>query len=162
MLRVLNRCPPKVLCGGRRISSSPRTRARSAIACGSGRRTFWCSCWSDGLTGASSLIGSTFRAAIRVALVADSALDCGIAFARVDHHFLLLALLVFHVQRVAVRRYQFDFYFVKFAVAGAGGRGVRQAVLVAQKRGDGLENSRNFAVELREPKIATGHASERL
>src|SRR5260370_38087713 len=49
---------------------------------------------------------------------------------------------------------------VKFSVAGAGGGGVRQAVLVAKKRGDALKNSRDFTVELREPGIAAGHVCE--
>src|ERR1700682_6513056 len=118
MLPGLNRCLPRVPCGKRRIFSSRPTPARSAIVCGSGKRKFWCNCWSGGSTDGSSSIASTLPAAIKSSSIANAALHCGISLACIDHHFLLLALLVLDVERTAIRRHQFDFYLVKFAVAG--------------------------------------------
>src|SRR5260370_9484920 len=89
--------------------------------------------------------------------IPHAALNRRISLARVHDDLLFLTLLVLNLQRAAVRRYQFHLHFVKLPVVCTGRWRVRQAVLVAQKRRDALENPRNFAIKLREPGAAAGH-----
>src|SRR5215468_7212787 len=93
-------------------------------------------------------------------LVAHATLDCGISLARVHDGLLLLVLLVGHHKRAAVGSHKFDFYFVESAVVRAGRWRIRDAVLVAKVRHDVVEDARNFAIELREPRISTRELSK--
>src|SRR6266481_6394304 len=122
------------------------------------RHTRWNCDWSSDVC-SSDLQGR--EAKTTTASISHAALDRRISFARVHHHFLLLTLLVLDLQRAAVRRYQLHFDLVKLSVVCSCRWRVRQAVLVAQERRNRLENPRNFAVKLREPRVPAGHLRKR-
>ena len=110
-------------------------------------------------------VGGTWRKWVRrrrrQRLVADAAFDGGVAFAGVDDDFLFFAFLVVDDEGAAVGLDEFDFDFVEFAVVGAGGGGVGEAVLVAEECDDFAEDAGDFAVELGEPGVAAGSAGRR-
>ena len=110
-----------------------------------------------------SLIAQDASRTVRqpLALVPGSALRRLVAFTRVHHVFLLLSFLIHNVKRPAVRRHQLHFHFVKASILRAVSRRVGNTVLMPQHRSHLLEYSRNFAIEMREPRKSPGLISKR-